>query len=87
MATIIARGCEASCDSCRTRFSFLPGEARYSAQHVPAGYSPEEEAYDKDVLTVACPHCGHPVDVTRHVGPSALRAARENHRTFRDYDD
>lgn len=87
MAKIISQGCVATCGACKTKFSFTPSEAQYRTQRVEAGYSPEEEAYDADVFTVACPHCGHGVDVTRHIGSEALKTARELRRAFRDYDD
>lgn len=73
MTKIITRGCEATCGHCLTKFSFDPGEVLHSTKPVPAGYSPEEEAYNQPVFMVSCPNCHRSVDVGVHLGPLAKK--------------
>lgn len=75
MATIIQEGCVVSCSHCMTRFSFLPSEVATSFKKIPAGYSPEEEAYDEALYSVSCPKCNNPVNVGSALGPEGKRAA------------
>lgn len=46
MAKILKEGCVATCGHCRTEFSFEPVEVGHSKKHMPAGYEPQDEAYD-----------------------------------------
>jgi hypothetical protein len=87
MATILKEGCVRSCSHCETRFSFLPSEVQLSKVDVPAGYSPEEEAYQKSVFTVACPKCSAPVDVSTALGSEGKRAAEERVQQSRLRED
>ena len=73
MPTIIRTGCVVSCGHCNTEFSFKPNEVQCSSKSVPAGYSPEEEAYRKTVFTVGCPNCHRLVNVEKALGPEAKR--------------
>lgn len=73
MAKILEEGCVAKCGHCMTRFSFDLSEVEHSTIRIPAGYSPEEEAYDKSVFTVKCPKCSNGVDVEKLIGPLAKK--------------
>lgn len=85
MAKILKEGCIATCGHCRTEFSFTPSEVGHSTKQVPAGYEPQDEAYDKSAFTVGCPSCHRGVDVEKHLGPDAKRELRQ-HRDHSDYD-
>lgn len=73
MAKILEEGCVAKCGHCLTRFSFDLSEVQHSIVPIPAGRSPEEEAYNKSVFTVKCPKCWCDVDVEKHIGPLAKK--------------
>ncbi len=86
VATIISQGCTTVCGHCRTHFSFSPSEAQHSTRQVPAGYSPEEEAYDESVFTVACPNCKGGVNVGNKLGPLAKKELQNRPKMFPDHD-
>ncbi len=73
MPKILEEGCIVICEHCTTKFSFDLSEVDHSTRPVPAGHSPEEEAYDKSVFSVGCPKCRRGVDVERKLGPAAKR--------------
>lgn len=73
MAKILKEGCVGKCGYCMTEFSFAPLEVGHSTIPIPAGHSPEEEAYDKSVFTVACPKCHNAVNVESLIGPLAKK--------------
>jgi hypothetical protein len=85
VAKIIREGCIPTCGHCNTTFSFDPGEVQHSTRHVPAGYSPEEEAYDKSIFTVSCPKCHRAVNVENQLGALAKKEIAQ--RPKRSDDD
>lgn len=87
MARIIQEGCVVVCEHCSTRFSFEPHEVRTSFKHVPAGYSPEEEAYEKASFQTSCPKCHNLVGVGAALGPAGKRDAEARARSARMRED
>ncbi len=87
MATIIREGCVVDCSHCNTRFSFIPSEVGVSFTPVPAGYSPEEEAYDKPSLHVQCPKCKSSTNVDSALGPEGKREAVERAKDRNNRED
>lgn len=75
MAKIIEEGCVTRCGHCNTKFSFEPHEVGASFTRIPAGYSPEEEAFDKATCCVSCPKCRKSVNVDNVVGKDGRAAA------------
>lgn len=86
MAKILEEGCISVCGYCRTRFSFDLSDVGHSTVPVPAGYSPEEEAYNKSVFTVRCPKCQRGVDVENKLGPNAKHEMRTRDTSREDHD-
>ena len=87
MPEIIKRGGTVTCSHCQSVLSFKPYEVNTSFKRVPAGSSPEEEAYDKPSFGVKCPHCSVTVNVESSLGPDGKRAAVERARARSGYDD
>ncbi len=73
MAKILQEGCVATCGHCLSSISFDLSDVRHSTIPIPAGYSPEEEAYDKSVFIVECPKCHNAVNVEGLIGPAAKK--------------
>jgi hypothetical protein len=71
MAKILVEGCIVDCDCCKSKFSFELDEVCVGTKKVPAGYSPEEEAYTAYIFFVFCPKCNHRVRVNELIGESA----------------
>ena len=86
MAKILEEGCVSVCGYCRTRFSFDLSDVGHSTTPIPAGWSPEEEAYDKSVFTVSCPKCRRGVDVEDKLGPNAKRELSRTDGFRSDHD-
>jgi hypothetical protein len=82
MAEILKQGCVATCGNCSTTFSFSLSEVNIGARDVPAGYSPEEEAYSATTFSVACPYCHNSVNVEKYLGPDFKRKAKKPRRDF-----
>lgn len=78
MAKILKEGCVATCGHCMSQISFDPSEVKHSTITIPAGYSPEEEAYDKSVFSVMCPKCHNAVNVDGIIGPLAKKAIADD---------
>lgn len=68
MAKILIEGCIADCGCCKSKFSFELDEVCFGSREVPAGYSPEEEAYTAYTFFVLCPKCNHSVRVDKLIG-------------------
>lgn len=83
MAKVLQEGCIVVCGYCGTKFSFEPHEAHASFKNVPAGYSPEEEAYERVSFQTPCPKCHQPVDAETALGPAGKRAAEARARSAR----
>lgn len=89
MPTIISLGCVKICTHCATTFSFVPSEVGVSFRNIPAGHSPEEEAYEKPIFVVNCPNCKQSVNVDTALGSEGKRAAVERakrSKVLRDHD-
>lgn len=76
MAKILKQGCVATCDYCKSTFSFGLHEVTVRGRDVPAGYSSEEEAYTKKSFFVKCPSCGHSVNIEPHLGSDFKKQAK-----------
>lgn len=87
MATIIEEGCIVSCKHCCTKFSFGLREVSVGFTKVAAGYSPEEEAYEKPKFSVACPKCSRAVDVESALGSEGKASAVASKRDSLKYED
>jgi hypothetical protein len=87
MAKIIEEGCIVRCGHCNTQFSFAPSEVGASFRQIPAGYSPEEEAYEQASFHVSCPKCHASVNVGGALGPEGKRFAESRARENRAHGD
>jgi|GEM_PF-4136402 len=87
MAKILEQGNVTKCDHCTTTFSFGLSEVVLGTKRIPAGYSPEEEAYERVTYSVRCPSCGHAVNVGKNLGEGFKRDAERRISDRRGYED